>query len=66
MSGKHTQVIISYTMIIKKTDKPDLIKFCHKLRLKVCYYNIKKTGETKRLKKIGADMLILNKPAFAD
>ena len=49
-----------------KTDKLDLIKFCHKLRLKVCYYNIKITGETKRLKKLGADMLILNRPAFAD
>ena len=50
----------------RKTDKPDLIKYCHKLRLKVCYYNIKKRGQTKRLKKMGADMLMLNKPAFAD
>ena len=25
----------------RKTDKPDLIMYCHKLRLKVCYYNIK-------------------------
>lgn len=57
-------VIFKY--VHRKTDKRDLIKYCHKLRLKVCYYNIKKIGETKRLKEIGADMLILNRPAFAD
>ena len=57
-------VIFRYTP--GKTDDPDLVDNCHKLWLKVCYYNIDDEEETRRLKTIGADMLILNKPVFAE
>ena len=57
-------VIFKYTP--GKTDDPALIDYCHKRWMKVCYFNIVDKEETKRLKSIGADMLILNKPVFAE
>ena len=49
-----------------KTDDPELIDYVHSQELKVCYFNIDEVEETRRLKSIGADMLILNKPVFAE
>lgn len=55
---------VMYQYIPGKTDNQNLINYCHKRGIKVCFYNISTVNAVKRLKSIGVDMMILNKPIF--
>ena len=55
---------IIFKYIPGKTDKKELIEYCHEHWLRVGYYDIKDKEVTENLKSIGADFLILNAPVF--
>ena len=61
---KYKAKFVIFKYVRGKTDKTSLIRYCHKLRLRVCYYNLNKRKETKRLAKKGPDFLILNAPVL--
>ena len=64
--NKNKSDFVIFKYIEGKTNNKSLVDYCHRLGLKVCFYNIISEEETASLQSLGTDWLMLNKPVFCN